>query len=129
LSETLGTCFFLGIFLQNIPTASNQGGHDFFTHREIIRDHNTKIFRCEDFIYDKKILIYEICNSFNIQLAKENLDSIAAAYEAVPEVERPNDHMRQAHPGNYLRKLKPNPITALNSVLSEYMSMFGYDAQ
>jgi len=102
---------------------------DFFTYREIIRDYNTKIFRYEDFIYDKNILIYGICNWFNIQLVKEKLDSIAATYEAIPEVERPNDHMRQAHPGDYLRKLKPSTITTLNSVLSEYMSMFGYGAQ
>jgi Sulfotransferase domain len=102
---------------------------DLFVHRDIILDKNTKTFRYEDFVYDKMNLAQGICDWFNLPLPAEKIAAIADAHRSIPEAELPDQHLRQAHPGDYLRKLKPNTITALNSVLSEYMSMFGYGAQ
>ena len=102
---------------------------DFFMHRDIILDPRTKVFRYEDFLYDKHNLIDGICSWFDLPLSQEQLNAIVTAQESIPDVERPNYHVRQAHPGDYRRKLRSNTIQALNSVLKDYLEAFGYETE
>jgi hypothetical protein len=99
---------------------------DLFTHRDIIVDKNTKIFRYEDFVYDKRNLTQGICDWFNLLLPVEKIATIADAHISIPEAERPDQHLRRAHPGDYLRKLRPETIAVLNGVFDNYFKTFGY---
>jgi hypothetical protein len=99
---------------------------DFSLHRDIIADPQTLILKYEDFVYDKRHLASTICNWFGLDVPQERLSAIIAPYEAIPIAERPDQHVRQAHPGDYQRKLKPETIATLNGVLDKYMVTFGY---
>jgi hypothetical protein len=99
---------------------------DLFVHRDIISDKNTKIFRYEDFVYDKRNLAQGICDWFNLLLSAEKIAAIADAHISIPEAERADQHLRQAHPGDYLRKLQPETIAVLNGVFANYLKAFGY---
>jgi hypothetical protein len=102
---------------------------DFFLHRDIIADPQTLILKYEDFVYDKRYLASAICSWFNLDIPQERLSAIIAPYESIPVTERPDQHVRQAHPGDYRRKLKPETIAALNAVLAEFIATFGYQPE
>jgi hypothetical protein len=99
---------------------------DFFLHRDIIRDPLTLVLKYEDFVYEKGYLIDKISNWFNLDVAPQRRSDIAAQYAGRPVAERPEQHIRQVHPGDHRRKLKPETITALNAILAEFMITFGY---
>jgi hypothetical protein len=61
-------------------------------------------------------------------LLSRSREAIAAAHDIIPQTERPDQHIRQAHPGDYRRKLKPETIAALNAVLGRFFLTFGYAA-
>jgi hypothetical protein len=102
---------------------------DFFMHRDIIADPQTLVMKYEDFIYDKEYLTSAICTWFGLDIPKERIAAIAAHYQGIPATERPDQHIRQAHPGDYRRKLKPETIAALNGILGEFMATFGYQRE
>jgi hypothetical protein len=99
---------------------------DFFVHRDIIADPQTLILKYEEFVYNKKSLASAICNWFNLDIADERLSAIVLPYEEIPIAEQPDQHIRQVHPGDYRRKLKPETVTALNGVLGKFLTTFGY---
>jgi hypothetical protein len=100
--------------------------YEFFLHREIARDPNTKVVRYEDFIYDKRRLVADIDAWFGLDVPELVRGDIAAAHQALPQTERPENHMRQAHPGDFRRKLQADTVAALNAVLADYLQAFGY---
>jgi hypothetical protein len=102
---------------------------DFFLHRDILADPLTLVLKYEDFVYDKEHLASAICNWFGVDVPQERLSTIIAPHDTIPIAERPDQHIRQAHPGDYLRKLKPTTISTLNDVLAEFMAAFGYKAK
>jgi len=99
---------------------------DFFLHRDIIADPQTLVLKYEDFVYDKDGLAVTIRDWFGLDVSQERLAAIIAPYQAIPATERPDQHVRQAHPGDYRRKLKPQTIAVLDGVFAEYMAAFGY---
>ncbi len=98
----------------------------FFLHHDIIADPQTLVLKYEDFVYDKGHLASAICDWFGLDIPQERLSAIIAPHEPIPMAERPDQHIRQAHPGDYRRKLKPETIAALNGVLGKFMATFGY---
>jgi hypothetical protein len=100
---------------------------DFFTYREIIGDVNTKVLRYEDFVYDKRVLVRGLCDWFGLDIETSAIDEIVTRYVAIPERESPDQHVRQAHPGDFRRKLQRETIEALNLTLANYMTTFGYE--
>lgn len=99
---------------------------DFFLHGDIIGDPLTLILKYEDFVYNKKNLVEAICNWLGLVIPNQRLAAIVAPYENIPATERPDQHIRQVHPGDFRRKLKPETIEALNGVLANFMATFGY---
>jgi hypothetical protein len=99
---------------------------DFFLHRDIISDAQTLIIKYEDFVYDHGKLTQDINRWFNLGLTAEVMMAISEKHSKPPEMENPNVHVRQAHPGDHKRKLKPQTIDTLNSVLAPYLSTFDY---
>lgn len=102
---------------------------DFFLHHNIIVDPLTLVLKYEDFVYDKGHVVNEICNWFNLDIPAQRLSEIVAHYAGIPVAEQPDQHIRQAHPGDHRRKLKPETIAALNGVVAEFMATFGYQAE
>jgi hypothetical protein len=97
------------------------------SHADVISDPKTLIFKYEEFLYDKRRFARQLCDWFSVGLSPDRIDAIAAAHDFIPESERPDQHIRQAHPGDYQRKLKPETIAALNAVLGRFFTTFGYD--
>jgi hypothetical protein len=95
-------------------------------YRDIIADQQTLILKYEDFIYNKRHLASAICNWVGINIPQERISSIVQPYERIPATEQPSQHVRQVHPGDYRRKLSPQTIAVLNSVLGDFMAKFGY---
>jgi hypothetical protein len=99
---------------------------DYFIHKFIIEDKQTLVLRYEDFLYEKEMLGCSLCDWLSIRVSQQRISTIVAAYSRLPETENPNLHIRQAHPGDHLRKLKPETISALNGVLGAFIRKFGY---
>jgi hypothetical protein len=102
---------------------------DFFLHRDIIADPLTLVLKYEDFVYDKGHLAKVICEWFSLVIPNERLSAIVAPYAEIPVAEQPDQHIRQAHPGDHRRKLKPETIAALNGVLANFLAAFGYQPE
>jgi len=98
------------------------------SHAAVISDPKTLVLKYEEFLYDKRLLARQLCEWFSVGLSSDRIEAIAAAHDFIPEEERQDQHIRQAHPGDYQRKLKPETISALNVVLRRFFRKFGYDA-
>jgi hypothetical protein len=99
------------------------------SHADVISDRKTLVLRYEEFVYDKLGLVRQLCDWLSVGLSSERIEAIAAAHDVFPEKERADQHVRQAHPGDYRRKLKPETISALNAVLGRFFMTFDYDVQ
>jgi len=97
------------------------------SHADVISDPKTLILKYEEFLYDKRRLVRQLCDWFSADLSSERIEAIAAAHDSIPQTERPDQHIRQAHPGDYRRKLKPETIATLNVVLDRFFRRFGYE--
>jgi hypothetical protein len=97
------------------------------SHADVISDSKTLVLKYEEFLYDKRGLVRQLCDWLSINLCSERIEAIAAAHDFIPEKERPDQHVRQAHPGDHQRKLKPETIAALNAMLGRFFITFGYD--
>jgi len=82
--------------------------------------------RYEDMVYRKGDWAEEACRHFGWARPKRSIARAVAPFEFFPEVERVDQHMRQVHPGNYKKKLKPETIEKLNHILKDELEFFGY---
>ena len=95
-------------------------------HEKVVSSPLTKVFRYEDVVYDKAKWISEICAHFGWDVPLETQEAFAKSADVFPAQEKPEEHIRQVHPGNYKKKLHPTTITQLDEVLSDAMAPFGY---
>ncbi len=77
---------------------------------DIISDRKTLILKYENFLYDKVGLVRQLCDWFSIELSSRDIEAIATAHDIIPSAEHPNQHIRQAHPGDHKRKLRRETI-------------------
>jgi hypothetical protein len=99
---------------------------EYFFYRDIIADPKTLVIKYEDFVYDRSHLASAICSWVGLDISRERILFIVEPYDSIPATEQPTKHVRQAHPGDYRRKLNPTTISALNGVLGEFLAKFGY---
>jgi hypothetical protein len=85
-----------------------------------------KVFRYEDVIYAKRKWAADICAHYGWDVSAQSLDEAVAEIDVFPDAERPADHVRQVHPGNYKKKLKPGTIRWIEDALDDQMAFFGY---
>lgn len=85
-----------------------------------------KVFRYEDVIYDKARWVADICQHYGWDIPVDRQRAAAEQIDLRPETERPAEHVRQVHPGNYRKKLKPETIRLIEDALAEEMEFFGY---
>jgi hypothetical protein len=99
---------------------------EYHCYRHLVRQPNTKILRYEDYIYDKERLVLEIGQWFRLPMDAERAAQIAESQDIVPTTEDRIQHIRQVHPGDAARKLRPETIDTLREVFAEYLECFGY---
>ena len=83
--------------------------------------------RYEDMVYRKKEWAQQVCDHFGWSCSKVSIVRAVTPFDVFPKEERPDQHVRQVHPGNYRRRLKPETVEALNTMFREELSFFGYD--
>lgn len=93
---------------------------------EFAEDPRTLLLRYEDFIYDKRKLVEDVCNFLMLDVPKSRRAEIAQQFDLIPKSDRPNEHVRQAHPGDHRRKLKVETVCILNEILARSLDLFGY---
>lgn len=92
----------------------------------VLRDQNALVLRYEDFIYDKFKLAKDICHWCGLNICDERIRELASAYDTIPKKDEPRAHIRQAHPGDHKRKLRPETIEVLNASLANILGAFSY---
>jgi hypothetical protein len=83
--------------------------------------------RYEDMVYRKEEWAQEVCNHFGWGCSRASIARAVAPFDVFPKEERPDQHVRQVHPGNYKRRLKPETIETLNKMFREELRFFGYE--
>jgi hypothetical protein len=86
-----------------------------------------KIYRYEDVVYDKRRWLMDIADHLQWEVSERWLRALLGKVDVFPDQEDENRHIRQVHPGNYLKKLRPETIEQVNDLLREDMALFGYD--
>lgn len=94
---------------------------------DILKSNDTLVVRYEDFIYDKMHLARSINDWFFLDIPADRLAEIVAPHDVIPEIDQPDDHIRQAHPGDHRRKLKPGTIAVLDALLGQFLKTFNYE--
>ena len=82
--------------------------------------------RYEDIIFDKKSFVADIAEHFDIDLSKDDIESIANKHDVFPETEDPSKHVRQVKPRNFETKLAPDTIEEISHKFRAILSEFGY---
>jgi len=89
-------------------------------------DDKCLVIKYEDIIYNKVQLAQSICGHFHLDISPQTLESLIVTYNEIPRRDRPQHHIRQAHPGDHIRKLQPKTIVTLNEILKGFLDRFGY---
>jgi hypothetical protein len=89
---------------------------------------DTTVLRYEDIIYDKKLLVSTMADGMSCDLPAGELDRIAAKHDQIPDAENQDRHIRQVHPGNFRKKLKPETIEKLTDTFAVILNKLNYDA-
>jgi hypothetical protein len=85
--------------------------------------------RYEDMVYRKEEWASDVCRHFDWDRSKSAVACAVAPFDVFPEGERTDRHVRQVHPGNFRKKLKPETVEHLNETFRAELEFFGYPAQ
>jgi hypothetical protein len=88
---------------------------------------NVATYRYEDVIFKKRLWIDHLCSWFGWDVSADFKDGVAARFDVVVDVERPDQHIRQVKPGNHRRHLRKETIDLISDVLAEPLRMYGYE--
>jgi hypothetical protein len=95
-------------------------------YKKPLRKYNIRLYRYEDVIYDKTSWLKDICSFYEWDVPDELIAEIAGKNDLVPTSEETSQHVRQVHPGDFRRKLKPETIDRLTNYFAADMRLFGY---
>ena len=95
--------------------------------RERASCRGTMLTRYEDMVYRKEEWANDVCHHFGWDRSKQVIARAVAPFDVFPGGERPDQHLRQAHPGNFRKKLKRETIDRLNHSFREELEFFGYE--
>jgi hypothetical protein len=96
------------------------------SYRELALSPSMKVFRYEDIVYTKRTWAEDICSHYGWKVTNEQLEAAVAKVDVFPDDERPDQHVRQVHPGNYKQKLRPETIRYIEETCAAEMGFFGY---
>lgn len=87
---------------------------------------NTRIFRYEDIIFDKRNFFTQAINHLGLPWKQEAFELALNKVDVFPDKERPDQHVRNVKPGNYREKLKQSTITTINNKFKMVLDLYGY---
>ena len=90
-------------------------------------DH-VRVFRYEDIIFAKDLLIDALVDCLGISLSPEQRKRILTKHDIRPVHEDPMKHIRKVTPGDHAEKLSAETIRHLNDLLMPAHRAFGYRA-
>lgn len=96
-------------------------------YQHLCETDDVKIYRYEDVIYDKMAWVDDICRYFDWPIDRSTQQKVAERYDVIPISENNSKLVRQVHPGNYAKKLRPDTIDGLNDYFADCMTFYGYD--
>lgn len=85
-----------------------------------------KIYRYEDVIFSKGTWLQDMLSYFGILAVPDFISRVARENDVIPLVERPDQHIRQVHPGNFRKHLKDETIGKLNETLKPILTEYNY---
>ncbi len=96
-------------------------------YQHLCETDDVKVYRYEDIIYEKAAWVDDICRYFDWTIEPSVQEKIAKRHDVIPKAEDDSQHVRQVHPGNYAKKLKPDTIEELSDYFADCMTFYGYD--
>lgn len=93
---------------------------------KVTDDSSAKSVRYEDVVFDKAGLARTIRDWFSLDINATQLNEVARRFDIVPAEDKPQEHIRQVHPGDHRRKLQPATIEILSHVLQPFLQQFDY---
>lgn len=101
--------------------------HTMMEYARVARDPQTRLFRYEEVIFDKRRWIRDIAAHFSWTAGSPAfLDGMMSWADVVPTEERNTEFVRKVTPGDHKDKLSPGTIARVNELLREPMQVFGY---
>ncbi|MCH2207192.1 MAG: sulfotransferase domain-containing protein [Lentisphaerales bacterium] len=98
----------------------------YHTFSEKLPTGNTKIFRYEDIIFNKKNWIIEISNYLGLNVENDEINKILEKVDIVPAQENHRKHVRKVTPGDHKSKLSSKTIQKLNEIFNGVLSRYNY---
>jgi hypothetical protein len=111
---------------EHVLTYAASYGRVLQSYSALLGHENLKFYRYEDIIYRKADWLSDILDHFQWNVPSRRLKALLAEIDLFPTEENEHSHVRQVHPGNYLKKLQPQTIQRLNELLQQDMAVFGY---
>jgi hypothetical protein len=96
------------------------------TYAPILNDPSCLQLRYEEYIFQKRRLIYKTLHHFDWTALPGQVDGVLKLVDEVPTTEDKTRFVRRVIPGDHRNKLKPATITQLNRIMRECMHVFDY---
>jgi hypothetical protein len=87
---------------------------------------STKIYRYEDFIFNKDKWIIDILNFLSLKMEVNDINSIVEKVNIIPKTEQQDNHIRKVTPGDHKIKLRTDTINKLNNIFKPILIKYGY---
>lgn len=102
--------------------------NNFERYTDHVIDDNSKVFRYEDVIFEKRQWLEEVLDYVQLNVSKKEIHRIADKHDIRPDKEDASQHIRRVTPGDHKEKLQPETIGKLNGIFAEQLDRFGYSA-
>lgn len=98
-----------------------------FEKYQVKLPHDHLVTYCyEDVIYEKEAWLTDMIRTAGLKLHLPLVRKVATRFDVIPKQEDQSQHIRQVHPGNHRKKLKPATIRLLNEKLAGFLACYGY---
>lgn len=92
----------------------------------VLGDPQCLVLRYEEYVFQKRRMIYKILKHFNWRMKPEDIDQLLARIDIRPEKEEPTQFVRKAVPGDHTSKLTPKTVEQLNVKLKDILVAYDY---
>ena len=92
------------------------------------KNNNVKLFRYEDYIFEKERWLTETCDWFGWDVSQADRSKIVARYDIRKTEEDQNSHVRRVTPGDHKSKLTKETIETLNQIFKSSLDRFNYNS-
>ena len=87
-----------------------------------------RLYRYEEIIFDKQAWAADMVGYLGLSPPPRLVAAVVARNDVVPSEEAPLEHIRHVTPGDYLDKLRPETIAALDVRFAGLMKTMGYSS-